>query len=196
MWSSLQLVNAHYQLCLCQPINLQKLNEVMGMNGKLYHGRPKMLSCKILMKRVQFFPSGTIQVLGGGMTPVLLKSLLQKICTLLRRCSMTIPQRKYYWIVNNAVYKFNLFQRFKFEHYNCNQYFSYEPELFPAAMISYWSPGHVTLFPNGKGMITGIKDRDTALSILDKLPTFLTDYAHHCRFLSGADSRMANHFNQ
>ena len=83
--------------------------------------------------------------------------------------------------MNNCVFKFNLFHHLKFEHYDCNQYFSYEPELFPAALISYWSPAHVTLFPNGKGMITGIKDRDSAVDILHKLPTFLMNYADHCR---------------
>ena len=80
--------------------------------------------------------------------------------------------------MNNIVYKFDYNMHFKFDNCVCNSYFSFEPELFPAALISKWSPAHVTLFTNGKGLITGIKDRDSACSILRELPTFLSEHVY------------------
>lgn len=55
----------------------------------------------------------------------------------------------------------------------CTKDLSYEPELFPAALISKWQPAHVTLFPNGKGMITGVKSYDEAVTILQQLSSFI-----------------------
>ena len=75
--------------------------------------------------------------------------------------------------MNNVVFHFDFGKRFKFEHLMCNKEFSYEAELFPAALISKWHPIHITLFPNGKGMITGIKYKQEALTTLCKVPYFL-----------------------
>ena len=176
--ASLRIINAHHQVCLCHSINLQVLSEVVGKNGKLHRGRPTMVSCRIMRKRVLFFPNGTVQVLGGGVTPILLTRLLEKIKTILQQCKLTILPNSSAWTVNNIVYKFDYNKHFKFDNCVCNSHFSFEPELFPAALISKWSPAHVTLFTNGKGLITGIKDRDSACSILRELPTFLSEYVY------------------
>lgn len=50
-----------------------------------------------------------------------------------------------------------------------NHKLCYEPELFPAALISCWLPVHVALFHNGKVIITGLKSEKQADSILDTL---------------------------
>ena len=59
----------------------------------------------------------------------------------------------------------------------CSKDFSFEPELFPAALISKWHPAHVSV-SNGKGMITGVKSQDEAECILDELPFFLLHHAN------------------
>ena len=177
---SLRIVNGHYQLWLGRPINLQTLSEVVGKNGRLHRGRPTMMSCRLLKKRVLFFPNGGVQVIGGGVTKTLLNHLLRKIDILLRLCSVTAPPCQLQWTVNNIVFQFNLHRRFKFDRYKCNKDFSFEPELFPAALISRWIPAHVTLFSNGRGMITGVKERSTAVELLRKLPAFLTEHANSC----------------
>ena len=172
--SSLRLINAHHQLRCNHRIDLQRLSELVGENGKLHRGRPTMLTCRITAKRVQFFPNGTVQVLGGGVTPFLLSHLRQKIYYLLHLCNF--PPRKIHltqWTLNNAVYSFNLGKTFNFNYVCCDQFFSYEPELFPAALISKWAPIHVTLFPNGKGMITGSTSSVKANQILTDLPIYL-----------------------
>ena len=56
----------------------------------------------------------------------------------------------------------------------CTKDIFFEPELFPAMLLSQWRPGHVTLFPNGHGMITGVKDRKAAVAIIHKLCDFIT----------------------
>lgn len=50
----------------------------------------------------------------------------------------------------------------------------YEPELFPAALISHWLPVHVAIFHNGRVIITGLKSEQQADVILDSL----IDYVH------------------
>lgn len=171
--TSLRVINAHYQACSNHRIDLQRLNEIVGENGKLHRGRPTMLSCRMMTKRVQFFPSGRVQVLGGGVTPFLLSHLFRKVYYLLKKCNSSQLIHLTPWKVNNLVCHFDFGKRIKFEHMMCNKEFSYEPELFPAALISKWQPAHVTLFPNGKGMLTGIKCREKAFDILCELPHFL-----------------------
>ena len=66
---------------------------------------------------------------------------------------------------------FDLNSNFSFNKLVCNGRVSYEPEIFPAALISKWrsSSKHVTLFPNGKGIITGIHRRSQAIAILQDI---------------------------
>lgn len=82
------------------------------------------------------------------------------------------------WKLNNIVFHFDLMKQIKFHDCLCTKDFSFEPELFPAALISKWQPSHITLFPNGKGMITGVKSKDEAEYILDELPFFLLHHAN------------------
>lgn len=55
----------------------------------------------------------------------------------------------------------------------------YEPELFPAALISRWLPAHIAVFHNGKVIITGLKSEEDADSIIQTL----TDYAQSQRLI-------------
>ena len=70
-------------LCNASYAKLVKLIESLEggfscQNGKLHQGRPTMLSCRMMTKRVQFFPKGTIQLLSGGVTSFHLHHLFQK----------------------------------------------------------------------------------------------------------------------
>ena len=56
----------------------------------------------------------------------------------------------------------------------CNAQMSYEPELFPALLISNAvSSTHVTLFPNGKGVITGVRRYGDALVVIKQCLGYL-----------------------
>ena len=83
------------------------------------------------------------------------------------------PIRLTSWKVNNLVIHFDLKQKFCFNKVTCSKDLSYEPELFPAALISKWKPIHVTLFPNGKGNISGLKNALDVYRIIRDIPTFL-----------------------
>lgn len=53
-----------------------------------------------------------------------------------------------------------------------NKDLSLKPENFPTALISKWQPAHVTLFSNGKGMITGViclEDEQSIINVLTPL---------------------------
>lgn len=53
----------------------------------------------------------------------------------------------------------------------------YEPELFPAALLSQWLPVHVAIFHNGKVVITGLKCEKQVDDILDCLVNYV--HTHH-----------------
>lgn len=172
---SMRVVNAHYQMRCSRRIDLQQLAKVV--DGKLYRGRPTMLSCRMMGKRIQFFPNGTIQILGGGVTKSLLTTMTQMVSHLLSQCISMADFSLSPWTVNNIVFYFNLFQLFSVDHIMCSKDVSYEPELFPAILICKWQPAHITLFPNGRGMITGIKLPKQALDIVYCIPSFLQQHA-------------------
>lgn len=178
MEKSLRAINALYQVRCGFPLDLQLLSNLVGEHGRHYRGRPTMLTCRMLKKRVQFFPNGTIQILGGDLTPHLRQQLMSKICALLKLCNYSLLEKNFFFSVSNFVFHLHLNQHVKFKHIPCGKDFSYEPELFPAALISKWQPCHVTLFPNGKAMLTGVQSRDSALYIIDELISFL--YHNDC----------------
>jgi TATA-box binding protein (TBP) (component of TFIID and TFIIIB) len=84
---------------------------------------------------------------------------------------VTIPK------VSNKVFNFDLLQSVNFSKFVCNRDFSYEAELFPAALISRWRPAHVTLFPCGKGLVTGITTAGRACDIICDISNFLERHA-------------------
>ena len=63
----------------------------------------------------------------------------------------------------------NLPFRVNLHNIECNHLISYEPEIFPAAILSYWKPKKVTLFPSGHVNITGLKTETDAIPILNSL---------------------------
>ena len=132
-----------------------------------------MLSCRILKKRVLFFPNGTIQILGGGLNHPLLVKMKKEILSLVLKCNFSTPIQLTPWKFNNLVIHFDLKVKFSFSKIICSKNVSYEPELFPAALISKWQPIHVTLFPNGKGNMSGIKNPHDVYPILLDIPAFI-----------------------
>ena len=171
--ATLREINVHYQMSCGHPIDLRRQSKIVDKRGRLHQSRPTMLSCRFLKKRIQFFPNGSVQLLGGGVTPALLSQALTVIQSLLNLIDIECKLSS--WKINNIVFHFNLNHRFKLEKLLNNYEFSYEPELFPAALISKWQPAHVTLFPNGKGVITGVKQEEDALTVLRDLELFLSN---------------------
>ena len=82
--------------------------------------------------------------------------------------------------VDNLVISAQLSEQITFSNiHTSNHDMCYEPELFPAALISRWLPVHVAIFHNGKVIITGLKSEKQAENILDSL----TDYVHTQRLV-------------
>lgn len=83
------------------------------------------------------------------------------------------------WTVNNIVVYFELHSAFKFSGLLCDGRISYEPELFPALLASKKANTHVTLFPNGKGVVTGIRSASKAVEVLQDILIDLKHRAQH-----------------
>ena len=168
---SLRLVNAHYQMVVKQPLNLERLAHYV--KGKLHRGRPTMLSCLLLSKRVQFFPKGAVQILGGALSPQLMNRLCNMIYTVLKEYNSSIEPYLSKWKCTNAVYHFNLYRHIDVKGIHSGKDVFFETELFPAILITKWKPAHVTLFVNGKGMLTGVTNKRAALNIIHSVTDYL-----------------------
>ena len=76
--------------------------------------------------------------------------------------------------VDNLVISAQLNEYVTFSNiHRSNHNVTYEPELFPAALITCWLPVHVALFPNSKVIITGLKSVKQADIILDALINYV-----------------------
>lgn len=173
----MSLKNVLVQMKCETNLDLQLLERnLQCQQKKLYMRKPKMLTCLMEGVRVQFFPRGAIQVLGGKVTRAALYQIYQKVNHVLHL--MNPPTTATVWTVKNKVYQFDLCASFNFSKFICNHKFSYEPELFPAALLSEWKPAHVTLFPSGKGLVTGITSTKCIIDIVCDIENFLTQHAH------------------
>lgn len=77
--------------------------------------------------------------------------------------------------VDNIVISTQLNKNITFANIHASNHdLCYEPEIFPAALISHWLPVHVAVFHNGKVIITGLKSEKQADDILDSI----FDYLH------------------
>ena len=83
--------------------------------------------------------------------------------------TVTIPT------IKNMVIHLDMKRAYDFDGYVSNGDMTFLPELFPAAMITKWYPTHVTLFGNGKAMITGVKSFSELRSIICALDSFVED---------------------
>ena len=79
------------------------------------------------------------------------------------------------WSVNNVVIYFELNTSFTFTGITCNACVSYEPELFPALLLAKSRTARVTLFPNGKGIVTGVRSVLSAQTVLKAVIHDLSD---------------------
>ena len=77
------------------------------------------------------------------------------------------------WTVKNLVISSHL-NEFVSLPKTSNHELSYEPELFPAMLISRWLPVHVAVFHTGKVIVTGLTSEMQVLPLLDAV----TDYLH------------------
>ena len=75
-------------------------------------------------------------------------------------------------IVTNLVISSHLSERISLPQ-SSNHELSYEPELFPAMLISRWLPVHVAVFHSGKVIITGLKSESQVSPILDDIVQYL-----------------------
>ena len=73
---------------------------------------------------------------------------------------------------------FDLRSIFTFTGILCNGRISYEPELFPALLLSKKTTAHVTLFANGRGIVTGVRSCVEAIEVLQES---LIDLKHRLR---------------
>lgn len=78
------------------------------------------------------------------------------------------------FVVDNLVISAQLSDHVKLSNIHAsNHTLCYEPELFPAILISCWLPVHVTLFYNSKVVITGLKSEKQADIVLDRLINYV-----------------------
>ena len=151
-------------------MNLDLLWIHYNLNGtKYFPGKPHMLTWRSpSQKTVLFFPNNKVQVIGKVDDKLVLR-IQQEILDNLRDIidtsfSLTIPS------VNTMTWTYKYDRLFRFEGIPANHIYSYEPEVFPAAIFSHWSPIKVIVFPNGHINIVGVKTVNVLPIIINELP--------------------------
>ena len=123
-------------------------------------------------RNLQIFPSGCVQILGRishfealSMSYEILCHL-QKLYPQIQMPKMTLKNL----VVSVQLEKMIPLHRLKHSSSKC----SYEPELFPAALISRYHPVHIATFHTGQCVITGLKSIKQAQRIVRKLSSYLS----------------------
>ena len=145
-------------------------------NTKLYGGRPEMVLVKMNNGRnLQIFRSGVIQILGAlshsdaVSMRYEVKHRLKKLAKM-ENCQMSDLTLK------NMVVSAQLSRNVSFRNIKTgNKTIQYDGETFPAALITKWRPAHVSVFRNGKVVITGLKTQSHTYFILNSLLDYLTE---------------------
>ncbi len=156
------------QMKVDREMHLENLDATLN-DTKLYRGRPEMLLMKMSNGRnLQIFRSGTIQILGAisHLDAVLM------CCEVKHRLRKKIVKMENFQMTNltlkNIVVSAQLSKKVCLRSIKTgNKNIQYDGETFPAALITKWRPAHVSVFRNGKVVITGLKTQSHAYFILN-----------------------------
>lgn len=147
--------------------NLEELHRQFG--GSLYLGRPEMLLLRMSNGRnVQLHRQGAIQILGRVRqqeAQAMRREVLQQLQ--IRNASPLV-------IVNIVIRAQLMKKKVCLRKINDTNVF-YETEIFPAALIDKWKPAHVSVFHNGKLVLTGVRTVEKCYEILSSLIHFLNE---------------------
>ena len=171
MVDTIEVVNCMRELRLNTRLDLEAVHQRLP-HAKLYRGRPQMLVVKMSCGRnLQLFPSGCIQILGR----VSQAGAVRMSCEILHHLKQLYPHLS--WPVltlKNIVVHVQLTKRIPLHRIkHSSSAVSYEPELFPAALIRRFEPAHIAVFHTGHCIITGIKSLEQAHAIVHELMDFL-----------------------
>ena len=163
----MSIINVFWQMKAAEPLDLEWLQWSVT-DAKLYTGRPHMLSWKSEHGRVQFFPNGSIQLIGNISDSQAMK--LYKIIRQLVEMEVSMPS------IKNIVLRVKLSKRQTLSTIPSNKDITYNSELFPAALITRWHPAHVSVFQSGEAIVTGVKSKEQASNIISDVDNFLDNF--------------------
>ena len=168
------MTNALCSMKCSSNVDIDQLShDVTFSHVKLYKGRPRMLTCRIEPGiTLQVFPRGSVQLLGGNVLNNHMR-IYRDVLLPLFNGHLTLPIIETMTVVCYSGRSFN------FSSIMTNAHVMYEVELFPALQVSLWKPVHMTVFHNGKIILTGIKDLRQVQKMCDLLiesfPSLISD---------------------
>ena len=165
-----EVVNSMRQMTVTPGINLEEFHRRYG--GKIYLGRPEMIVNRLTNNRnIQAFRSGRIQILGGITMGEAERMVDEFVCKL--KVIQPLTQASKLQTMNMVVKaKMNYPVRLR-NIQSSDSESSYETEIFPALLISKWSPIHISLFHTGHYIVTGIKSEQCLRQVQHDLLSYL-----------------------
>ena len=168
---AMDIVNRMRVMTGSTTIDLEGLHHLYKDSSRLYRGRPEMLLLRMSNNRnVQLFRKGKIQILGAlseETTEQMTIECLSKVRQLLPNFQLTPATTA------NMVLRVAVPHTVTRKLTSSNSSVCYEPELFPAILLTNWAPVHVHVFHNGKALITGVKSLGEANFIYEDLLDFI-----------------------
>ena len=184
MIDAVRIVNAHWQMKTMHRINILELFQILKLYSddnrlahssvKHYSGRPNMTRWKMNGVTILFFTGGAIQVIGKEATLSLALKIRQIIKWIFKtKMKIAVAVNISQPVLQNMVVTCKYLKPFYLTGRSSSSLYFYETELFPAALIRYWAPAHVALFPSGSLVCTGIKTWRSFYSIIRSLSHYL-----------------------
>ena len=160
---SYKVVNQMFSTKLHQSLNMFVIHSMLP-NSIYFRGRPTMIKLKLpgAHYTILIFPNGRIQLLGKTTSDdhEYVRTFLHE------HLKLNIPPFKLdvMTVVCKILRSYNLHKLQK-----CTPERFYEPELFPALLLSKWKPIHVSLFGSGSVVLTGVKSFDDVYKIIKEI---------------------------
>ena len=184
-----QLVNAQYSMESNVRLDLRWIHQNLH-NTTYYRVKPHMVKWKSKMnKTVLFFPNKKIQVIGSvdiDQVLVIRRDIIKKLRKRFANSTFSLTSPK----IHTMTWTYHFNRKFNFYGIPVDNLFSYEPELFPAAIFSHWEPIKVIVFPSGHANILGVKSSQSLPSILKEL---LQKYDDICEYRGYTNARASGH---
>lgn len=172
-----RIINLMREMKVDRVVALEEVYHLYKDITKFYRGRPEMLVMRMTTngRNVQIFRGGKVQIL-GHITDEEVEEMRYEFVKKLKKVKRMENCQISKLTIVNLVVSLQLPSTINLKNIpHSTRDISYEVELFPAALIRKWHPAHVAVFPNGKMIVTGIKNVNDVTDIYNSVTSYFSE---------------------
>jgi TATA-box binding protein (TBP) (component of TFIID and TFIIIB) len=184
----IKFTNFVFRAQLNKAVDLQQIADRAAKSLKIHDAvlrdtKPVMLTLRRYLNNIIIFPSGKLRLMGCQITKELkaTKFLHRIVAKKLCKSMVMVSPVKLQTITatcdfHQTIKLQHLHNIIKYQHPNPNnvKMNRLELEIFPALQVKLWSPTlHVNIFASGKVVMTGLKNKEMAETVVSDLTYFI-----------------------